>query len=66
MLESHRTKSSYRCARQRFNGCPAEVSEDMMNIFAAIKRVVRNCYKAIRQDEEERRARRSAVAAVAS
>lgn len=59
VLGSRRTKSSYRCAYQRFNGCPAEVSEDMMNIFAAIKRVVRNCYKAIRQDEKARRARRS-------
>lgn len=39
---THKMYSSYRVAYRKFNGCPVVASEDMMEIHAAIKKVLRN------------------------
>lgn len=40
--DTHRKHSSYRCAYRKFDGCPMHAIEDMMEIYAAIKRVLRS------------------------
>lgn len=58
---THRNVTHYRATDRKFNGCPLNVIEDMMAIYAAIKRALRDCRKGYLADKAAKAAKREAA-----
>ena len=57
---TRRAHSCYRVAYHKFNGCPLPHIDMMMEIYHAVKRVLRECREDYRRAKDEKKARRKA------
>ncbi len=60
VTEVHRDTASYRVKYQKFDGCPLHVIKNMMEIHAAVKRVVRRIHKETKLEREMRKREKAA------
>lgn len=59
---THRDVTHYRTTYHKFNGCPLNVIEDMMDIYATVKRSLRDCRKDYLDAKAEKKARKASAA----